>query len=115
MNVILNGKGLPINLWSTISQSYKVVVIKKNNNNNWRAKQALIGMGIYIMCRMSFITWEFTKDFRTRLKKGMGRLRKQAMEGRKQLQIQSPKERTLDIHATYMVNSYQGKVAEVIL
>ena len=31
------------------------------------------------------------------------------------LQIQSPKGRTLDTYATYMVNTCQGKVAKVIL
>ena len=33
------------------------------------------------------------------------------LDEEKKMQIQSPKGRTMDIHATYMVNSSRGKVA----
>ena len=50
------------------------------------------------------------KILRSRLKKGNGCLGKLVIE---RLQIRSTKGRTLDTHTTYIVNSYQGKVAGV--
>ena len=77
---------------------------------------------IYLcVCAVRSLPGGVRKILRTRLKKGNGYLGKQGMEVARLLMMKKTtgdlksKGKTLDTHATYMVNSCQGKVAGIIL